>query len=31
MDWYYPILGGALRGPAAGARIEQRWDDFVVL
>ena len=21
MDWYYPILGGALRGPAAAARI----------
>jgi hypothetical protein len=30
MDWYYPILGGALRGPAAAERIERRWDDFVV-
>ena len=30
MDWYYPILGGALRGPDAAARIKQRWDDFVV-
>ena len=30
MDWYYPILGGALRGPAAAARIADRWDDFVV-
>lgn len=30
MDWYYPILGSALRGPAATARIQQRWDDFVV-
>jgi hypothetical protein len=30
MDWYYPILGGALRGPAAAARIRQRWNDFVV-
>lgn len=30
MDWYYPILGGALRGPAAAARIAQRWSDFVV-
>ncbi|TAM67156.1 prenyltransferase [Mycobacterium sp.] len=30
MDWYYPILGSALRGPAAVARIKQRWDDFVV-
>ncbi len=30
MDWYYPILGSALRGPAAAARIKQRWNDFVV-
>lgn len=30
MDWYYPILGSALRGAAAGARIKQRWDAFVV-
>ncbi|AFS14466.1 MULTISPECIES: prenyltransferase [Mycobacterium avium complex (MAC)] len=30
MDWYYPILGSALRGPAADARIKQRWEDFVV-
>jgi len=30
MDWYYPILGGALRGPAAAARITKRWNDFVV-
>ncbi|MDT5372079.1 MAG: hypothetical protein QOC62_6510 [Mycobacterium sp.] len=30
MDWYYPVLGGALRGPAATARIGRRWDDFVV-
>jgi hypothetical protein len=30
MDWYYPILGGALRGAAAAVRIKQRWDDFVV-
>jgi hypothetical protein len=30
MDWYYPILGGALRGAAAEARIASRWDDFVV-
>ncbi|OBL09278.1 prenyltransferase [Mycobacterium sp. 1245499.0] len=30
MDWYYPILGSALRGPAAAARIKQRWDAFVV-
>ncbi len=30
MDWYYPILGGVLRGPAALERIEARWDEFVV-
>ncbi len=30
MEWYYPVLCGALRGPRARARIEQRWDDFVV-
>jgi hypothetical protein len=30
MEWYYPVLGGALRGAAARARIGERWDDFVV-
>jgi hypothetical protein len=30
MDWYYPILGGVLRGDAAKARIEADWDRFVV-
>jgi hypothetical protein len=30
MDWYYPILGGALYGPAAARRVTERWDDFVV-
>lgn len=30
MDWYYPVLGGALRGRAGHARIAQRWDTFVV-
>jgi hypothetical protein len=30
MDWYYPVLGGAVRGPAAGRRIAERWDEFVV-
>jgi len=30
MDWYYPVLGGAVRGPAATDRIDRRWDDFVV-
>ncbi|WP_067963804.1 prenyltransferase [Nocardiopsis trehalosi] len=30
MDWYYPILGGAVRGPAAKERLDARWDAFVV-
>jgi len=30
MDWYYPVLGGAVRGAAAAGRVEARWDDFVV-
>jgi len=30
MDWYYPVLGGALRGAAAAERIAQGWDTFVV-
>jgi hypothetical protein len=30
MDWYYPILGGVLRGDAAHARVAARWDEFVV-
>ena len=30
MDWYYPVLTGVLRGPAAQARLEARWDEFVV-
>lgn len=30
MEWYYPILGGALRGPAAATRLDERWEDFVV-
>lgn len=29
MDWYYPVLGGAVRGTAAEAMIASRWDDFV--
>lgn len=29
MDWYYPILGGALRGPSAHARVASGWDTFV--
>lgn len=30
LDWYYPILGGALRGRAALRRIAERWEQFVV-
>ena len=30
MEWYYPVLGGAMRGSSALARIDERWDDFVV-
>jgi hypothetical protein len=30
MDWYYPILCGALRGLEGEARIESRWDEFVM-
>lgn len=30
MDWYYPVLGGALRGAAARSRLDARWDEFVV-
>lgn len=30
MDWYYPILGGALTGTAAADRLRTHWDEFVV-
>ncbi len=30
MDWYYPILSGPVRGPAAAALLDSRWDEFVV-
>ncbi|WP_249161850.1 prenyltransferase/squalene oxidase repeat-containing protein [Actinospica acidithermotolerans] len=30
MDWYYPILGTALRGAAARARLDAGWERFVV-
>jgi MMP endo-(1,4)-3-O-methyl-alpha-D-mannosidase len=30
MDWYYPVLSGALSLEASNARIESRWDEFVV-
>ena len=29
MDWYYPVLGGAVRGDAGRALIDARWDTFV--
>lgn len=29
MDWYYPVLGGAVRGEAAHALLSERWDTFV--
>ena len=29
MDWYYPVMCGALRGPAAAARIERGWSYFM--
>jgi hypothetical protein len=30
MDWYYPVLGGAVRGTAAERALASRWDEFVV-
>jgi hypothetical protein len=30
MDWYYPVLGGAVTGAAGRWLIDSRWDDFVV-
>ena len=30
MDWYYPILAGALTGDAAHERIDSRWSEFVL-
>jgi hypothetical protein len=30
MDWYYPVLGGAVTGPAATERLAADWDRFVV-
>ena len=30
MDWYYPVLGGAVRGPAGEAMIASQWETFVV-
>ncbi len=30
MDWYYPVLSGALVGRRAGERLDSRWDRFVM-
>ncbi len=30
MDWYYPVLGGAVRGREAEQMLADRWDEFVV-
>lgn len=30
MDWYYPVLGGPLRGAVGRQRIDERWSEFVV-
>src|SRR4051812_7835373 len=30
MDWYYPVLGGAVTGDEAHARLAADWDRFVV-
>jgi len=30
MDWYYPVLGGAVRGSEGLAHLNRRWDEFVV-
>ena len=30
MDWYYPVLGGAIRGTDAAGRLAAGWDTFVV-
>jgi hypothetical protein len=30
MDWYYPVLCGALTGAAGRARLRERWDEFIM-
>ncbi|MGH9056527.1 MAG: prenyltransferase [Acidimicrobiales bacterium] len=30
MDWYYPVLSGALSGESAGERLDERWHEFVL-
>jgi hypothetical protein len=31
MDWYYPVLGGAVRGADAARRLAAGWEEFVAL
>ncbi len=30
MDWYYPVLGGPVRGAAARTHLDKGWDTYVV-
>jgi hypothetical protein len=30
MDWYYPVLSGAVTGEAAGRRLAEGWETFVM-
>jgi len=30
MDWYYPVLSGAVTGASARARLVERWDEFTM-
>ncbi len=30
MDWYYPVLGGCVRGAAGLALLASRWEEFIV-
>ena len=30
MDWFYPVLTGVIKGPAARSRLNAKWDTFVM-
>jgi hypothetical protein len=30
MDWYYPVMTGAMTGIRAKSRLAEKWDDFVL-
>jgi hypothetical protein len=30
MDWFYPVLAGAVTGPAALDRLDRKWETFIV-